>query len=334
MLSASSRRVFSSVTSRSVGWKRPSVHVIPSNPSLRSTASSRRVFGPVTTRSVRCKSSSAHVVPGNPSPQSLLWPGVFTIGFAGGCFGMVSVSLYHERQGHQKHMVESAPSWARDLWERMHSTNSSLPLFGPLIAANVGVWTCWKAFPDLAIMKRYFLHTPGQGRALPMVLCTFSHMGVLHLLGNMVGLWTFGSAVSREIGLGHTAAVYLSSGVAAQFFSACFAVLSKRPIIPSIGASGGVLTLASIWACMYPESQIYLLLFPFVTFAAKKGLGGLVLCDFAGLVRGWQVIDHAAHLGGVGLGVGFVHLEGYKYVNAYCWQVYWGGTITFCKKQS
>jgi len=292
-------------------------------PSIMFSVSSRRVFRSVNTSTIRWKSSSVHVTPSRPGARSLLWPGVFTLGFAGGCFGLVSVSIYHKVQGHHQRLVESTPTWARDAWKQLDSTDPSLTLFGPLIAANVGIWGLWKVFPDSPILERYFLHTAGQGRALPMVLSTFSHMGGFHLMGNMVGLWSFGCAVSREIGLADTAAIYLSAGVAAQFLSASFAVLSKRPIFPAIGASGGVLTLASIWACLYPDAQIYFILFPFVTFAAKKALGGLLLCDFVGLVRGRQSIDHAAHLGGAGLGVAYVYLEGPKYILNFQKQTYW-----------
>lgn len=291
---------------------------------------SRRALSSVTTKAIRWSASSARTVPlkavpsSNPGPRTLLWPGVFTLGFAGGCFGLASVSIYHEEKGYHQRLVESVPTCARDLWKRMDDMHPALPTFGPIIAANIIVWSCWKVFsPTSATMQRYFWHTAGQGRALPMVLSNFSHIGGFHLFGNMVGLWSFGVAVAQVFGPAETLAIYFSAGVASQFMSSCVAVLSKRPIKPSVGASGGVFALLSIWGCMNPESQVYFLIFPFVTFSAKKGIAALLCFDFVGLVRGWQVIDHAAHIGGAGLGIAFIRLGGFQYVVDYQKGIMW-----------
>jgi rhomboid-like protein len=172
------------------------------------------------------------------------------------------------------------------------------------------------------MMKRLFLHTPGSGRALPMLLSTFSHVGIVHLGFNMAGLWSFGGAVSQQIGYSQMLAVYLSSGVATSFFSACFSVLSRRPVFPSLGASGGILALASTFGFLYPDAQFYLLFYPLATFPAQKVLAGTVLFDLVGLVGGWTMFDHAAHLGGIGLGAAFIHFKGYKCVAMYQSQIY------------
>lgn len=127
--------------------------------------STRRVanFAKTKARSIRWKSSSpvaVHpplVIPSNPSPRSLIWPGIFTVAFTGGCFGLVSILTYHGRHGHQKQMIELAPAWARDGLRTVASTPPILLLLGPLVAANVGVYGCWKVFPHSTTMFKYFL---------------------------------------------------------------------------------------------------------------------------------------------------------------------------------
>lgn len=71
-----------------------------------------------------------------------------------------------------------------------------------------------------------------------------------------------------------------------------------------------------------PQSSVYLIFLPFVPIKSivvsqtmsftvishvsfftvlhgvRKALGGLVTLDVVGLIRGWQVFDHASHLGG------------------------------------
>lgn len=278
------------------------------------------------------KSAGFPSVSGDPSTKnaglrSLIWPALFTVGFIGSCFGLVSVSVYHDLKGDLQRLAGSAPCWARSAHKKLEGVGPAVPLLGPLIGINVGVWGWWKVLgPNSVFMRRYFMHTAGQGRALPMLLSTFSHIGVFHLVGNMIGLLSFGSAVAQVIGMRDTAAVYFSTGVAAQFVSACFAVLSKRPIVPSVGASGGVLGLASIWGYVCPESQLYLIFFPLVTFSAKNGLIGIACFDVVGLARGWRIIDHAAHLGGLGLGLAIIHdlYQGKRsHVMKYEVQTYW-----------
>lgn len=291
------------------------------------SVSSRRGVSLAKTRWVRWKSSSPVdpyiFIPSNPSPRTLIWPGIFTVAFTGGCFGLVSIARYHEHQGHKHRMIESAPARARDAWKTVERTNPSLLLLGPLIATNLGVFGCWKAFPDSTTMLKYFLQVPGQGRVLPLILSSFSHLGIVHLIANMVGLYSFGTAVSNVFGPSQTAAIYFSGSVIANFVNESFAVLSKRPILPSVGASGGIFALLSIHTCLYPDSQMYLIFFPFFSFAAKHGLAALMLFDTVGLLRSWQVIGHAAHLGGATFGIALLHFEGAKYLIGLQNETYW-----------
>ena len=131
-------------------------------------------------------------IPSNPSPRSLIWPGIFTVAFTGGCFGLVSIARYHEHQGHKHRMIESAPARARDAWKTVERTNPSLLLLGPLIATNLGVYGCWKAFPDSTTMLKYFLQVPGHGRVLPLIfkqLLASWNRSPYRKYGGLIFLW-------------------------------------------------------------------------------------------------------------------------------------------------
>ena len=91
---------------------------------------------------------------------------------------------------------------------------------------------------------------------------------------------------------------------------------------PSLGASGAICCVLGIFATLNPEAQMQvkpthevlrvlmstlcqILFLPFLgTFSAATALKGLLVVDTAGLVLGWRLFDHAAHLAGLLLGVG------------------------------
>ncbi|KAF8074693.1 hypothetical protein FPV67DRAFT_1474598 [Lyophyllum atratum] len=78
-----------------------------------------------------------------------------------------------------------------------------------------------------------------------------------------------------------------------------------RDILPSLGASGAIYAAVTMTALAFPESQVALFIPPSYPINIQTGVGGLVLLDIIGVMRGWRFFDHWAHLGGAAFGVAY-----------------------------
>ena len=143
-----------------------------------------------------------------------------------------------------------------------------------------------------------FLHDPGN---------------LLHLFGNMLGLYFLGSAMERHWGPKRFLRFYLTCGAAG---GAVFLVFSR--LVPSlggvlIGASGGVLGLLVVVAILFPHWVVFVLLFPVpIRWAA---VGFTVLYLFNVMAGGWNAGGDLCHLGG--MATGFVWVAGRPYFDAF-----------------
>ncbi|RDB15879.1 Presenilins-associated rhomboid-like protein, mitochondrial [Hypsizygus marmoreus] len=98
-----------------------------------------------------------------------------------------------------------------------------------------------------------------------------------------------------------------ASAVAASSAEAT-ATVAKRTvpdILPSLGASGAIYGAVTLTALAFPESQVALFIPPSYPVSIQYGVGGLVLLDVIGVMRGWRYFDHWAHLGGAAFGVAY-----------------------------
>jgi rhomboid-like protein len=82
------------------------------------------------------------------------------------------------------------------------------------------------------------------------------------------------------------AAVAASSATAAQ----ATVVRKIPPILPSLGASGAVYAAATMTALAFPESQVALFIPPTYPINIQYGIGGLMLMDIIGILRGWRSV--------------------------------------------
>jgi membrane associated rhomboid family serine protease len=157
----------------------------------------------------------------------------------------------------------------------------------------------------------------GQGRVYELVTFQFLHYGLLHLLGNMIGLYFFGRSVEALLGSRGMLALYLISGTVGGLLQMAAAFAFPQHFGAAVvGASAGVFGLIAAFAVNAPEEPITLLLFfvlP-VTFPAKVllwGEGGIALIGVLGpLVRApifGTGVAHAAHLGGMLTGMAWIH---------------------------
>ncbi|EPQ56667.1 hypothetical protein GLOTRDRAFT_75482 [Gloeophyllum trabeum ATCC 11539] len=71
----------------------------------------------------------------------------------------------------------------------------------------------------------------------------------------------------------------------------------------SLGASGAIYGSVVLTALAFPEAEVSLFFPPGLTLPIQWGVGGLVLLDITGILRGWRYFDHWAHLGGAIFGM-------------------------------
>ena len=91
---------------------------------------------------------------------------------------------------------------------------------------------------------------------LSVVTSMFLHGGLLHLLGNMLYLWSFGNNVEDSMGHGRFVLFYALCGVAAAMAQALQDPGSTVPMIGASGAIGGVL---GGYFMLFPRANVLVL---------------------------------------------------------------------------
>ncbi|XP_072525138.1 presenilin-associated rhomboid-like protein A, mitochondrial isoform X2 [Salminus brasiliensis] len=197
------------------------------------------------------QNASAPPIPPPRKPGQLFRPLVFTVGFTGCSFGTAAILQYESvksrvetvfeeaREERLKKHVQSHDTahwhnwWNQlsdfqkqmilllsavdDWWSRM--TEGQKTAMG-IIALNTAVLCCWRIPSMHRTMLKYFTSSPAsKTRCLPMVLSSFSHYSILHMMANMYVLWTFSSSVVSLLGREQFLALYLSGGVFSTFIS-------------------------------------------------------------------------------------------------------------------
>lgn len=131
---------------------------------------------------------------------------------------------------------------------------------------------------------------------------------ILHIVGNLLGLYFFGREVLPHLGERRFLSVFVSAILVGGL--AWLAVNWNQPG-SLIGASAGVSALLVVFACLSPNQPITLLLFFIlpVTLRPKYLAIGLFVLDALGLVfyellgaRSIFGMAHSAHLGGMAIG--------------------------------
>lgn len=120
----------------------------------------------------------------------------------------------------------------------------------------------------------------------------------IHILVNMIGIWSLGKVLEGTIGSARFAWLSFFSGATGSLF-----VILFQPDITheTIGASGVLCGLLGALAFFYPRSPMLVFFIPM-----KARTAALVLFVFSilSLTFGWvEVISHAGHLGGLVGGV-------------------------------
>jgi len=89
------------------------------------------------------------------------------------------------------------------------------------------------------------------------------------------------------------------------------ATAATPTISGSHGSSGAIYSTVIISTLAFPDAEVSLVFPPTPSFPIQYGVGGLVLLDCIGVLRGWRFFDHYAHLGGAAFGV-LYHMYGMR----------------------
>jgi membrane associated rhomboid family serine protease len=140
----------------------------------------------------------------------------------------------------------------------------------------------------------------------------FLHASPLHVLGNMLFLYIFGTNVEDSMGRLRFLAFYILGGLAAL---ALQIVVDPNSLAPTIGASGAIAAVLGGYILLYPRAKILTLVFIIlfftvieipailmlgIWFAEQAVLGAAGLADPTGAGGG---IAYFAHVGGFVFGL-------------------------------
>ena len=116
-----------------------------------------------------------------------------------------------------------------------------------------------------------------------LVTSMFLHASWLHLIGNMVFLWVFGSSVEEATGHVRFIFLYLFCGLAASFGHV---MLDPTSSVPALGASGAISGVMGAYLLVYPFNRIKVLVLAMslivVRVPALLLIGGWIL---------WQCVE-------------------------------------------
>jgi membrane associated rhomboid family serine protease len=150
------------------------------------------------------------------------------------------------------------------------------------------------------------LDTPGGHLGIPAEITyltyMFLHGGWMHLIGNMLFLWTFGDNVEHATGRLRFLLFYLACGVTggvAHYFA------NPGSTLPLVGASAAIAGVVAAYLMLFPHAKIWVLLFLRIPLrlSAKWILGAWVLFQFANLlVVTDEQVAWWAHIGGLAAG--------------------------------
>jgi membrane associated rhomboid family serine protease/Zn-finger nucleic acid-binding protein len=145
----------------------------------------------------------------------------------------------------------------------------------------------------------------------------FLHGGIMHILGNMWFLWTFGDNVEDRVGRVRFTILYLVFGFAALILQM---ILGGDPNVPLVGASGAISGLMGAYLGLFPRARVYQVIF-FIRWKmpAWLYLGGWAALN--ALVGAVELGNHAkgagvawwAHVGGFVAGLAWALILGRKF---------------------
>lgn len=173
------------------------------------------------------------------------------------------------------------------------------PIVLNLIIINAIVFVAQLVFDNTIDLTNILALHPYNSGFKPYQLVThmFAHGGFLHILFNMYALWIFGSVLEKMWGPKKFLIFYLVCGLGAGLTQMFFVTNA-----PAIGASGAIMGLLGAFAYTFPNTEFFIIPFPF-PIKAKYMAAIFAAFDIFGGFTGGDNVAHFAHLGGLAMGL-------------------------------
>jgi len=136
------------------------------------------------------------------------------------------------------------------------------------------------------------------------VTYAFVHAGLLHILFNMLALWMFGAQLEMDWGYSLFMQFYFFCVIGAAITTVVVSftgLLGTSPMIPTVGASGGIYGILVAFGILHGDSEIMLFPIPFMIKARYFVIGLICLALYGALSSAHsmgQSTAYMAHLGG------------------------------------
>ena len=149
--------------------------------------------------------------------------------------------------------------------------------------------------PQLAILH---------GWIWQLVTYSFIHAGILHILFNLLALWMFGAQLEMDWGYSLFMQFYFFCVIGAAITTCIVAftgLLGASPLVPTVGASGGIYGILVAFGILHGDSEIMLFPIPFMIKARYFVIGLIALAMYGALSSAHtlgQSTAYMAHLGG------------------------------------
>ncbi|MEO8765217.1 MAG: rhomboid family intramembrane serine protease [Ginsengibacter sp.] len=181
-----------------------------------------------------------------------------------------------------------------------YGTQRTTPVVLNLIIINAIVFVAQMLFDntwDLTNKLALYPYNSGFFEPYQLVTHMFAHGGFFHILFNMYALWLFGSVLERLWGAKKFLIFYLVCGLSAGLAQMFFVTGG-----PAVGASGAIMGLLAAFAYTFPNTQFYILPFPFPIKAKYMAAIYAAIDLFGGFSGSSDGVAHFAHLGGLAMG--------------------------------
>ena len=181
-----------------------------------------------------------------------------------------------------------------------------------IVIVAVTVLVSWRAFNDRALLERLILWPPAVERRKQydrLLGYGFVHADWMHLIFNMITLWSFGTAVERVFSEWITPVGYVLFYLSAIVVSLLPTYITHRndANYRSLGASGGVSAVLFAFILFDPWST--LIIFP-IPVPIPAFLFAILYVGYSIWMdrRGRDNVNHSAHLWGAAYGLLFTVL--------------------------
>ncbi len=189
------------------------------------------------------------------------------------------------------------------------SSNRNPTVTIAIIAINIVVFAGWYLLPAPWMIENFLVSRAhlADGRYWVLITSVFSHYLPIHIMINMLVLWSFGGVLEQLLGVGRFLRFYLVAGLVASLAHVLTStwLLGRPPDSAALGASGAVAGLLLLFSLTFPKHRI--LIFGVVPAPALVAALAFIGIDLWGLFAqadgGGLPIGHGAHLGGALAGI-------------------------------